>query len=377
MKAQDVVDKLAESVPLYTDGFSDALDILSISVSGTTATATTSAAHGLAEGQDVSILGADAPVQIDTAAFVRVGSTATFETLQDHDLTLSERDKANGGKTITLSGATEAEFNGQFVLVRVVNRRKILIAVTDSGPTTITGSPIVEDANGGIFNGLVSAVNLTANTFDYELTVAYPLGAVVGNATVQISIRILSVLDIEAYLQDIYTRKVLTGDILVVQLGDVTQSKKRNEESDASSSTVNEQSFTPLLIQPFAVYTVMNVTDDLTAAQARDKIESEYVPAIFQSVLRAKFDTGFTYSQYRATFTGHGVLAYSDVTGKNKAIYAHEISFEQLAQLSKVDMVGPDSDTAMRDVSYTLTVDAGTEVETLDAVIDLDEEAIP
>lgn len=377
MRAQDVVDKLSAMVPLHTDGFSNALGLSSITVSGTTATATTPAAHGLVEGQNVSILGADAPVQIDTASFTRVGSTATFETLQDHDLTLSERDKAAGGKTITLSGAAEAEFNGTFSLVRIVNRRQVLISVADSGPTTISGSPIVEDANGGIFNGLVPATNITATSFEYELPVAYPLDAVVDSASVQISLRILSVLDIEAYLQDVYTNKALGGDVLVVQLGDVTMSKKRDEETDASSSTTGEYSYTPLLIQPFAVYTVMNVTDDLTAAQARDKVESEYIPAIFQSILRAQFDTGFTYSQYRATFTGHGVLAYSDVTGKNKAIYAHEITFEQLALLSKIDMVGPDDDTAMRDISYTLTVDPGTGVETLDADIDLDEEPIP
>lgn len=376
MRAQDIVDKLSASIPLYTDGFSTALGIASITVAGTTATATTPTAHGLAEGQNVSILGAEAPVQIDTATFARVGSTATFETIQDHDLTLSERDKAAGGKTITLSGAAEAEFNGAFSLVRIVNRRKILIAVADIGPTTISGSPIVENANGGIFNGLAPAANVTALTFEYELPVAYPLDAVASNASVQTSLRILSVLDIESYLQDVYTSKSLGGDVLVVQLGDVTQSKKRNEESDAASSTVGENSFTPLLIQPFAVYTVMNVTDDLTAAQARDKVESEYIPAIFRSVFRAQFDTGFTYNQYRATFTGHGVLAYSDATGKNKAIYAHEITFEQLAMLSKVDMVGPDADVAMRDIGYTLTVDPGTGVETLDADIDLDEEPI-
>lgn len=375
MRAQDVVDKLSALIPLHTAGFSNSVGVTSITVAGTTATATTDVAHGLVEGQNVAILGAEAPVQIDTATFLRTGSTAVFETLQDHDLTLSERDKAAGGKTITLSGAVEAEFTGTFQLAQIVNRRKIIIAVTDSGPTTISGSPIIEDANGGVFNGLFPAANVTPTTFDYTLPVAYPLDAVVGGASVQVSIRILSVLDIEQYLQDVYTSKSLTKDVLVVQLGDVTQSKKRNEESDAASSTAGEYSFTPLLIQPFAVYVIMNVTDDLTGAQARDKVESEYVPAIFHSVLRAKFDTGFSYDQYRATFTGHGVFAYSDITGKNKAIYAHEVTFEQLAQLTRVDTVGPDDNVAMRDVDYALTTDLGT--GTLDAAINLDEEPIP
>ncbi len=375
MKAQDIVDKLSASIPQHTDGFSSSLAVTSITVAGTTASVTTSGAHGLVENQNVALLGIDAPVQIDTGTFTRVGTTATFETLQDHDLTLSEKDIAGGGKTITISGATESEFNGTFQLAKVVNRRKVMIAVADSGPTTVSGSPIVEDANGALFNGLFQATNVATTTFDYELPVSYPLDPVIGSATVQVSIRILSVLDIEQYLGDVYTRKGLDDDVLVVQLGDVTQSKKRNEESDAASSTVGEYSYTPLLLQPFAVYIVMNVTDDLTGAQARDKVEAEYIPAVFRSILRASFDTQFTYSQYRATFTGHGVFAYSDVNGKNKAVYAHEITFEQLAQLSRVDTVGPDNDVAMRDFEYTLTTDLGT--GGLSATIDLDEEPIP
>lgn len=374
MKAKDIVDKLSAIIPLYTDGFSNSVGVTSISVAGTTATVTTDAPHGLIEGQNVAMTGVQAPVQIDTGTFIRTGSSATFETLQDHDLTLSDRDIAAGGKTIDISGATEPEFSGTFTLIKVVNRRKLIIAVTDAGPTTISGSPLVENANGNLFNGLVPAVNVAASTFDYELPVSYPIDPVVNGATVQISIRILSVLDIQQYLRDVYTKKGLDEDILVVQLGDVTQSKKRDEPTDANSSSAGEYAFNPTLIQPFAIYIVMNVTDDLTGSQARDQVEEQYIPAIFRSVLRAKFDTGFSYSQYRATFTGHGVFAFSDITGKNKAIYAHEVTFEQLVQLCKADAVGPDDNVAMRDVTYNLTTDLGT--GELDADIDLDEEPL-
>lgn len=374
MKAQDVVNKLSATIPLYTNGFSNSVGINSIVVAGTTATVTTLAPHGLRENQNVALLGIDAPVQIDTGTFSRVGASAVFDTLQDHDFTLSERDKAAGGKTITISGANEAEFNGTFQLIQVPNRRRLVIAVVDSGPTTISGSPLVDNANGGFFNGLFAAINITANTFQYQLPRNYPLNPVVNNATVQVSIRVLSVLDIEGYLQDIYTREAIDDDQLVVQLGDVTQSKNRDEETDAATSTTGEYSYTPVMIQPFAVYIIQNVTDDLTGALARDRVESEFIPAIFKSVLRAKFDTGFTYSQYRATFTGHGVFAYSDANGKNKAVYAHEVSFELLAQLCREDMVGADSNVAMRNVGYTLTTDLGNGVLTAD--VDLDEEPI-
>ena len=351
MIAQDVVDRLAAQIPLYTSAFSDAVGVTDISVAGTTATVTTAAAHNLLEGENVSILGVDAPVQIDTATFLRVGSSATFETLQDHDLTLSARDTAAGGKTLRIVGATEVQFNGTFAIVRVVNRRKLIIAVTDSGPATISGAPLVADANGGVFNGIFPATNVTATTFEYTLPVAYGLDPVVDLATVQTSIRILSVLDIEQYLADVYTKCALDKDQLVVQLGDVSQSKNRNEETDAGSSAAGGLSYMPVLVQTFSVYIVQNVTDELSAAGARDRVEAEFVPAIFKAILRAEFASGFTYSQYRATFAGH------------------------LAQLSLDDMVGPDSSVALRDIGYTLKIDAGT--GELLADVDLDEEPIP
>ena len=374
MKAQDIVDRLSATLPLYTDAFSESVQVSNIAVAGTTATVMTAQPHGLIDGQNVAITGVSAPVQIDVGTFVRTGSTAIFTTLQDHDFTLSERDKVAGGKTITIEGADQPEFNGEFQLLQVPNRRTLAIAVADSGPVNMTGAAIVLDANSGVFNGLVSAQNTqaVATEFEYELPRTYPVDPVVAQASVQTEIRILSVLDIEQYLSDVYTKKGVDNATLVVQLGDVVQSKNRNEETDAATSVTASYAFTPMLIQPFAVYIVLNTTDDLTGAKSRDDVEDNLIPAIFKAILRAPFNTGFTYSQYRATFTGHGVFAYADANGKNKAIYAHEVSFEQLAQLCREDMVGDDANVAMRDIGYTLSTNLGTGQLTAD--VNLDEE---
>jgi len=374
VKAHDVVRALAANVPLYTDAFSESVGISDVTVAGTTATVTTDAPHQLEGGQDVAISGAEAPVQIDVASFARTGSSATFETLQDHDLTLSERDKLAGGKTVTLTSADQPEFNGTFALLRVVNRRKIVIAVADSGPVAMTGPALLANANGGLFNGLFAATNVTATTFDYELPRAYPLPPVFTGARVQTYIRALSVLDFDSYLRDVYTSKTPQDGTLVVQLGDVTQSKDRDEQTDAASTTSGEQAFNPVLIQPFAVYIVLDVTDDLTGAEARDRVESEYIPAIFRSILRRAFDTGFTASSWRATFTGHGVYAYADPDSHGRAVYAHEVAFEQAAQLCGLDAVGPADSVAMRDVDFALTTSLGTGELTAD--VDLDEEPL-
>jgi len=373
MKSSDVVQRLAQRMPLHTADFGESLGITSIVPTGTTALATTVSAHGLPNGRSVVITGADAPVQIDTGTFLRTTSQAVFETLQDHDLTLSAKDIANGGKTITISGATESEFNGSFQLMSVVNRRKLIIVVAGSGSTTISGSPIVENANGGIFNGFFTIANVTTTTFEYTLPVTYTLPAA-GTPIAQIDIRIGASLDIDQYLRDVYTKQPINDYQLMVVLGDVSQSKDRNENTDASSSASAQRSFTPTLIQPFAVYIILNATSSMAAAELRDNVEETYIPAIFKSILREAFDSGFNYSSFRSTFTGHGVYAYADANGKNKAVYVHEVAFEQLAQLVESDAVGPVDDVAMRDIDFTIRSDIGTEVMT--TTIDLDEEPI-
>jgi len=373
MRATDIVRALADTLPLYTDGFSTSVEIAAATLNGTTLSVDTVAPHGLArDGQEVALRGLSAPVQIDPASFSRVGSSATFRTLQDHDLTLSQRDRASGGKTVTLSGAAESEYMGEFELLSVPSRRQVVISVPDTAPATISGAPLVDDGGVNIFNVIAPATITSPASFTLAVPSAYPLSPVVEGASVATSLRIASVLSVDEYLQDVYTKKAIGEDVIIVQLGDVSQSKSRDEETDASTSSSGEYAFNATLLQPFAVYVVQNVTDQLTATAARDKIESEYVPAVFKSLLRRPFDTGFTYSSYRATFTGHGVYAYFDVTGKNKAIYAHEISFQQIVQIDRADTYAEAPSVAMRDVSLAITTNIGT--GELTASVDLDEQ---
>ena len=370
MKTADIVNHLSRVIPKYSNDFSDSVSIISIVPSGDVATVTATS-HGAIEGQNVAITGASAPVQIDTTTFIRTGSTATFLTLQDHDFTLSELDKVNGGKTLTISGANENEFNDVFYIVRVVNRRELIIAVDDSGSTTISGSPIVEDANGGIFNGIFQAYNVTTNTFDYTLPIEYLLPAS-GAPLAQISIRILAVLDINQYMTEVYTKQAEGKNQLVVVMGDTIRNKKQTEPTDAYDSSVGQDSYTPIFIQQFAIYIVQNTSNTISAATARDNVEGEYVPAVLKTVERAKFDTGFTYSQFRSICTQHGVFGYDAEVSNGRAVYIHEMVFQQLATIDKVaDTYNEDDSVALRDIDYTMASDKGTGV--LLADIDMDE----
>lgn len=369
MKSADILEQLSKEIPKYTPDFSSYVAVQSIVPTGSIALVTSNS-HGIIENQRVAINGAHAPVQIDVASFLRTGTTATFETLQDHDFTLSERDKASGGKTLTIIDANEAEFNGSFSIIKVHNRRKLSINVLDSGSLTISGAAKVDDANGALFNGLFTAVNVTANTFEYTLPIAYALPAT-GNITVQTEIRISAVLDFDYYLRAIYTKYPINDNSLVVQVGDVVRSKNKDEKSDASDSTTGNYAYNPKLTQQFAVYIIQNMTDTLGGAAARDKVESEYIPALFKALERCQLDSGFTYSEQKVIFEGHGGYAFDDAKGK--AIYAHEVTFTMNADIDRVaDTFNGDINVAMRDVDYSITTDLGTGL--LLASVDLDEE---
>jgi hypothetical protein len=361
MKAADIVTQLAREVPRYTPDFTDQTGVLGITHMGPTAEVTTAAPHGLIEGQTVAIVGTTTPVYIDAGTFSRIGALATFQTVTDHDLTLSALDRLNGGKVISIAGASEPEFNGTFELAEVPNRRTLIIHVADSGPTAVTGSPLVVEGGVSAYNGVFQALAVTPDTFEIALPWAPDTDPAVTSAKVQTGIRIGAVLDIGLYLRDLYTAEAIGANQLVVQLGDVIKSKNRSELTDAADSTFGNAQHNPVFVQSFAVYIIQNTTNVLDAAGARDTVESEYAPAVLRSLERAQFTTGFTYDYGQVTCTGHGVFAYDDPTqGKNRAIYVHEITFEQLAQATRADVYSEQFSVAMRDVSFTFLADNAT-----------------
>lgn len=370
MKAIDVVNRLSQALPFFTDGFSSVVGIANMTVAGTTVSVETTTPHGLIDGDCIAFKGVETPVEIDESTFTRVGTVVEFKTLQDHDLTLSNRDILNGGKTIVISGLNEASFNGEFQILSIPNRRTIKITVPDSGPSSASGNGIVENAGVGFFNGLFEFIIIDATNFTYEIPVSYTVNPVFSNASLQTSIRITYTANIVSYLNDVYTAR--DDDVIVVQLGDVVANKSRNEITDAIDSAVGNNSYNPIFIQNFAVYVIIPSTDELSSEDARDKVEEFYAPAIYKSILKHKFPTYFSESKNHTTAGDHGPFAFG---AKESAFYVHEFTFQQLAQLNCFDQVEISKGVAMREIGLSISSDIGTGVMT--ANVNLDEEPLP
>ena len=124
MRASDVVNQLRMLLPQLTDKFTTDIAAKSISRSGTVMTAVCNDKHKLQPGQAFAIVGTDVPIPI--ASITKSGNIATLKTTTNHDLTKLV------AKTIRITGATEAQFNGTFATVDIINRKTITFTVPDT-----------------------------------------------------------------------------------------------------------------------------------------------------------------------------------------------------------------------------------------------------
>lgn len=368
MKAEDVIKALVAKLPGLTDKFCETLAIDTITSAGLVATATVVAGHGRVDGELVTITEAISPITI--ISITRTDDVAEVVTDTDHDFTISPREIARGfTQDVILSGAAEAEFNGTFNLLGVTNRKTFTIAVADSGPTSATGSPALENGESafGGYNGSFNITLVSPTVFTYPLQKAIP-NAATGSPIMNSGHRITGAVSIERFL-DAYTKNPIDDWWCVVVLGDVIASKGRENRTDSTDQHSDGQHYQQSITQPFGVYLIAPTTNTIAARSQRDEME-DIVPFIMQSVLLAKFDTGFAANkQNRATFTAHGFFLY------NGPVYIHEITFEQNANLVFVDSVGNDLDVAFRDIELTMNTSLGD--TQLTATIDLDEDPLP
>lgn len=360
MRSSDIVNQLAAYLPTQVDDFTTNISITSLTRSGTTATATTSTAHGLAVSNQVNITGALSPIEI--VSINRTGIMATMVTAADHDMT------ENAGFNVQISGANEAEFNGAFILLSVPNRRTIIFQVADSGPATATGSPLLLNGSNPYqtYNGLreVTAVP-SVTTFEYTvLSTIYPTAS--GTITARTLPRISAAVNFERLLES-YTKQEVDQAWLFVVMGDGIADKDRNSGTDSIANIQRGNYFNQRLIQQVSFYVFLPTSSEIAGMVVRDRCE-ELLSPICKSVLGVKFPSLVENTNNPMMLSGHGLQAY------NTAFYVHQYAFEATLQLGPTDIFDPQDDVAFRDIDLTMGLDIGT--ETFNTLIDLDEEPL-
>lgn len=364
MIVSDIVTQLVLLLPPLTPEFTKDVNITGITSSGTTATATTAEAHEFVQGAPVAVSGADTPIAAASGGLTRLLTIGTLVTDTDHDLTKP----SNRDLDITISGATQDEYNGTFAVIQIVNRRTIKFTMEDAGASPATGSPILHGAESAFrgYNGIFQVLNVPSpNSFTYTIQNAIPTA--IGSAIVaRGKPRIAAAVDLKS-ADEAYTKQLTDDWWLFVSLDNVGASKSRNIQSDATDNQPRNSEYRQQIIQPFTLYLFIPTKDELAARAARDDAEQMF-RNLCKSLLFSSFDSQlFVGNQGTVQFTRHGSIRYMGT------YYIHGYSFEQTVDLTFDDTVGEDVSVALRDIIYTLGPDFGTEDEILGANVDLDD----
>jgi len=366
MKARDIESRLQDELPQLTNRFTREVSLVSIIPSGTTATATTSAAHGKSVGDLVYVIGAFAPVVI--TSITRVGTTATVITSTNHDLT------ENFFDTITIDGATESEFNGTFdfkLTGKVLNRKKFTFQVADSGPTSSTGSPVLVNPGSPFgYNGKLTLTGVpSATSFTYDLTLALTEPANVDTASVVLGLRIYSAITPER-AKEVFESSDVSGDELVaiIVVGDITASRSRSSLNDGVDSGGVSGDNRQQILNPYNVFMFQKVTDTTSAADQRDTMD-DMVRFVIRSLVGWAPKSNYNVDSGNVSrFVNAGVDEYT------RALYVHGVEFQLIEEITSGDLAIEPFNVAFRDIAGTITTDQG-EQPLLDD-INLDQEPL-
>jgi hypothetical protein len=363
MKSADIIKQLQTVLPTVTDLFSDSISITSLTRSGTTITAITATAHGRSTGDVVIVSGAKSPTAISSLTFLNGIATAITSTR--HDLTEEFQDGvASDNPLVTVSGATEVEYNGANPLLTVPNRTSFTYTITGAPTSPATGTPfLLESFNAG-YNGRHIITVTGPTTFTYETTET-PGSPAQGTILANIGVRVSGAITVDS-AEAAYTQMGTDELWAFVILGDVVANKDRNVLSDVTSMIEAGSDPRERVIMPFGVLIFTPATDEIAGMNARDDME-DVRAFLFKSLLKVKFTTGLqSETRYGVIYENDGFVKY------NGAYYMHQFAFSTMTDIIAEDMVSPDLNVAFRDTDLVFLDDLGT-VE-LTAKVNLDEE---
>lgn len=165
MKAIQVVNRLKDILPKYTNDFSTIINVSSLTRAGSTITCTTATAHNLSTGNYATIKGAKEPIALSTITFSNGIATATA--LTDHKLSdPSLFSPQLLPVKIEISGATG--FNGTWELVSVPSKLVFTFKVSGN-PSNVNGGFLLLDDYDG-YNGYKQITKLSDTSFSYTTT---------------------------------------------------------------------------------------------------------------------------------------------------------------------------------------------------------------
>jgi hypothetical protein len=315
MKSSDIIQQLLSVLPSQTALFSDEVSISTLSKVGTTVTAVTSAAHGLATGDYVYVNGAQRLTAI--TSITRVGT-----------------------------GATQSDYNGTKTLLNVTSRTKFDFTVTGSPTTPATGTIYLKEPWRRGFNGWYQVTVTDSTTFTYTSLDTFTATAT-GTMVIRKLPRISGALNLERAV-DSYTKFGQNKLWAFVVLGPVKATRDRFALGDSIASHMTGSTFRQSLINEVEVYVFTPTKTTISGRVERDVI-SDVARYLYKSLVGITYPTYFVDEPSTTlNFLEHKFLSW------NNGFYIHQFRFEGTEELTKNDVVEPTYTRAFRDLQINL-----------------------
>lgn len=364
MKLNDIQSQLMSQIGNFTTKFTTTVNVTSITVSGTTATATTQSAHGLKSGQNVFISGAVTPIQVSSLTWAN--GVATGTTSAAHDLT-EKWQGCMGIPAAAVSGADQSAYNIPFSKGWTAPDRNTFTYPVGGSPTTpATGTILLNDgANRGI-NGVQGVIVTGTNTFTFSIP-ANIYSPVQGTIICHTGWNIGKAANIERFLE-VYSKQLTTVPWLCITMGSSSASADRELQNDAVAMYNAGTLYRQKIVDRCSIYVVVPCSQEIAGADARDLIE-DVKQGIFSSILGVQFSSYLQLpQQYGLVFTTGDYVDYDH----SKVIY--EFKFEQLSQLGQQDIANNGQpNVAFRDLVLQFQ-NAGNQT-IMNTNVDLDDDA--
>ena len=320
MKPSDIVEHLQRYLPHFTDIFSVALDVNTVSVLGNVFTVNTLTPHGLSVGRKIIASGGRFENQI-TSAVDNGDGTVRFGTAQEHDMT--EPKLSNDAKTFFLTGMGGA-WDGVHDIQVIPNRMSFEIAYPagETVPPVITTALLLEERD-SVFLGDVevnSVIDVNNFTFVVDDVPAFPTGDI-ELAVITKNVRITGASDIDR-AEKFYTKNAPGEAFLFVIMNDADISKDRRMENDGIGVYAPQNKGKQYLLQDFSTVVFFPTDDSTTGFEAQDLAYGEIYRALVNVLLGFNFDDPDTVQKFLTITTGHAPGIY------NTSYYSHVYNWQ-------------------------------------------------
>ncbi len=361
MTGVDIVNQLKARLPSITNDFTDQISIISLSRSGNTITAITSANHLLSDNDTPTIAGAKEPIAI--TKLTRVGSIVTAVCAVKHKLPNPVNLQVEDIPTIQISGTIPIEYSGNFPLVSTPDYFTFTYKITETPASPAITKGFLLLTGNFLYNGQKVITVIDKTTFTYQSITTNLQTPAQGTIILHKAPRIDNFATLEA-AEDHYTgddtEARQTQNWLYIVLGDRIGFKKGTIADDIISLQDTNSEYRYDTQIPFFLYIFIPTINSFSGGDQADQAR-DYIRPLLKSIGNFILPSNLTEGCLNpVTYLSDGRESF------NKAYYVHRYEFASRGVIVDADTVDGSQivpllelDADIKDKDMNIEIDLG------------------